>query len=257
VTNDSGDDSGHLGFGIDIGGSGMKAAVVDLTTGELRTDRKRIKTPKPATPEAMADVVRKLVEFHDWSGPVGVAFPAVVQRGIVHSAANIDTSWIGVDADATFTAASAQPVTMVNDADAAGLAEVRFGAGKDVAGVVMMLTFGTGIGSGLFVDGRLVPNTELGHLELDGHDAESRAAASVRERHHLSWKHWAKRVDAYLHHVEMLFSPDLFILGGGVSKESSEWFPHLSVSTPFVAAQMLNNAGIVGAALIADAQPAR
>jgi len=243
--------TGELGFGIDIGGSGMKAAVVDLATGELRTERKRIKTPSPATPAAMAGVVRQLVEVHGWSGPVGVAFPAVVQRGVVHSAANIDTSWIGVDADALFTSASGRPVTMLNDADAAGLAEMRFGAGRGVDGVVLMLTFGTGIGSGLFVDGTLVPNTELGHLELDGHDAEKKAAASVRDLEELSWKRWAKRVDRYLHHVEMLFSPDLLIIGGGVSKESTEWFPHLTVRTRLVAAEMRNNAGIVGAALMA------
>ncbi len=240
------------GFGIDIGGSGMKAAIVDLATGELLSDRKRIATPRPATPEAMAEVARQLVEHHGWHGPLGVAFPAVVRHGIVHSAANIDESWIGVDADAVFTEACGHDVHMVNDADAAGLAEIRFGAGAGVGGVVIMLTFGTGIGSGLFVDGTLVPNTELGHLELDGHDAESRAAASARERDDLSWSRWARRVQKYLRHVEMLFSPDLFIVGGGVSKVTEEWLHYIDVQTPIVTAEMLNNAGIVGAALLAQ-----
>lgn len=244
--------SGH-GFGIDIGGSGMKAAVVDLDTGVLVTDRHRIPTPRPATPDAMAQVVRELVEYVAWTRPLGVAFPAVVQHGVVRSAANIDESWVGVDADAVFTEACGFDVAMVNDADAAGVAEMRFGAGRDVAGVVIMLTFGTGIGSGLFIDGVLVPNTELGHLELGGHDAEQRAAASARERHGLSWKGWARRVQEYLRHVEMLFSPDLFIVGGGASKQAGEWLPRLDIGTPIVPATMQNNAGIVGAALLAQA----
>jgi polyphosphate glucokinase len=203
------------GFGIDIGGTGMKAAVVDLDTGSLVSERHRIPTPRPATPEAMAGVVRELVDGHGWDGPVGVAFPAIVRHGVVNLAANIDDSWIGVDADRLYTEACGHDVTMINDADAAGVAEMRFGAGRGRAGVVLMLTFGTGIGSGLFVDGRLVPNTELGHLELDGHDAETRAAAVVREREGIGWKQWAPRVERYLRHLEMLFSPDLFIVGGG------------------------------------------
>jgi polyphosphate glucokinase len=243
------------GFGIDIGGSGMKAAIVDLTSGDLLSERHRIPTPRPATPEAMAEVVRQLVEHHGWTGSLGVAFPAVVRQGIVHSAANIDESWIGVDADRIFSEACGLDVAMVNDADAAGVAEMRFGVGQGVGGVVIMLTFGTGIGSGLFIDGTLVPNTELGHLELKGHDAEHRAAASARERHHLSWKRWARRVDAYLRHVEMLFSPDLFIVGGGVSKEAHQWLHYVDIETRIVTAEMLNNAGIVGAALLARSQP--
>ncbi len=239
------------GFGIDIGGSGMKAAIVDLATGELVSERIRIPTPKPATPEAMAAVAAELVESHRWTGAIGVGFPGIVRHGVVHSAANLDAGWVGVDADAVFTAACGADVAMVNDADAAGLAELRWGAGRDVAGVVLVLTFGTGIGSGLFIDGTLVPNTELGHLELDGRDAESHAAASVREREGIGWKQWAPRVERYLRHVEMLFSPDLFIVGGGASKAAGTWLPMISINTPIVRAAMANNAGIAGAALVA------
>jgi polyphosphate glucokinase len=237
------------GFGIDIGGSGMKAAVVDLDTGQLVSDRFRIRTPQPATPTAMADVVRELVAALEWNGPVGVGFPGIVRRGVVHSAANIDDSWVGVDANAVFSAACGSDVTMVNDADAAGLAEMRWGAGRGIEGVVLLLTFGTGIGSGLFVDGTLVPNTELGHLELDGRDAETHAAASARERDGLSWAKWAPRVERYLQHVEMLFSPDLIIVGGGASKQADRWLPLIEISTPIEPAAMANNAGIAGAAL--------
>jgi polyphosphate glucokinase len=239
------------GFGIDIGGSGMKAAVVDLETGELASERLRIPTPKPATPEAMADVAAELVHRHEWTGAIGVGFPGIVRHGVVHSAANIDASWVGVDADRLFTSACGVDVAMVNDADAAGLAEVRWGAARGVGGVVLVLTFGTGIGSGLFVDGTLVPNTELGHVELDGRDAESHAAASVRERDGIGWAQWAPRVERYLRHVEMLFSPDLFVVGGGASKVADAWLPKVSIDTPIVAASMANNAGIVGAALVA------
>jgi polyphosphate glucokinase len=243
--------SAQLGFGIDIGGSGMKAAVVDLATGELASARRRIPTPKPATPQAMAAVAADLVRGDLWSGSIGVGFPGIVRRGIIHSAANLDPSWVGVDADAVFTEACGADVAMVNDADAAGLAEMRWGAGRDVAGVVIVLTFGTGIGSGVFVDGTLVPNTELGHLELDGRDAETHAAASVREREGIGWGEWAPRVERYLRHVEMLFSPDLFIVGGGASKAADKWLPRISVDTPIVPAAMANNAGIAGAALVA------
>ena len=243
----------NSGFGIDIGGSGMKAAIVDLDTGEMQSERYRIDTPQPATPEAMANVVRELVDHHGWSGPVGCAFPAVVQRGVVHSAANIDASWLEVDADWLFTEAlgqtSADAVVMLNDADAAGLAEMEFGAGAGRSGVVMVLTFGTGIGSGLFVDGTLVPNTELGHLELDGYEAEKRAAASAKKREELDWADWAARVENYLRHVEQLFSPDLFIVGGGASKKAEKWLPAIDIRTETVPAQLLNNAGIVGAAV--------
>jgi len=241
----------NLGLGIDIGGSGMKAAIVDLSTGRLVSERYRIDTPRPATPTAMADVVRALIASHHWTQPLGVAFPAVVRHGVVESAANIDDSWIDVNANHLFSEVSGLDVRMVNDADAAGLAEVRFGAARDRDGVVMMLTFGTGIGSALLVDGTLVPNTELGHLELDGHDAEHQAAARVRQRDDLSWKQWAKRVQDYLEHLEKLFSPDLFIVGGGVSKKHEQWLPHVKIGTEIVPAEMANNAGIVGAALVA------
>ncbi len=244
-------DAPPTGLGVDIGGTGMKAAIVDLSSGVLCTPRLRIDTPQPATPEAMAGVVHELVTHFSWTSPAGVGFPAVVRNGVVGSAANIDASWIDVDADALFTRSAGVEVHMINDADAAGVAEMRFGAGKGREGVVMMLTFGTGIGSGLFIDGVLVPNTELGHLELDGVDAETRAAASARKRDDLSWSAWAKRVQTYLRHVERLFSPDLFIVGGGASKQADQWLPKVTIDTEIVPAQMANNAGIVGAALSA------
>lgn len=229
----------------------MKAAPVDLVTGDLIADRCRIDTPQPATPDAMAAVVVELVRHHGWTGSVGCAFPAVVRNGIVGSAANIDDSWLDVDADRIFTEALGQSVHMINDADAAGLAEVRYGPEAARHGVVMMLTFGTGIGSGLFVDGTLVPNTELGHIELDGPDAERRAAASARKREDLSWDEWGRRVNHYLAHIEKLFSPDLFIIGGGASKKADRWLDQVEIDTEIVVASMANNAGIVGAALVA------
>jgi polyphosphate glucokinase len=237
-------------FGIDIGGSGMKAAPVDLDTGQLTADRLKIATPQPAAPAPMAEVVEKLVRHFDWTGPVGVTFPAVVRRGVTLSAANVDKSWIGTDADALFTDAIGNDVHVVNDADAAGLAEMRYGAGRGRNGVVLVLTFGTGIGSGLFVDGVLVPNTELGHLEIDGHDAEHRAAASAHDREKLSWKAWAKRVERYLETVVRLFSPELIIVGGGVSRRAEKWLPYIDVGTELVPAALTNEAGIVGAALV-------
>jgi len=243
-------------FGIDIGGSGMKAAPVDLATGELTDERFKILTPKPSTPDRMAGVVAELVDHFAWKGPVGVTFPGVVRHGVIYSAANVDSSWIGTDADALFSKAAGEEVHVVNDADAAGLAEVRYGAGRDRAGVVIVLTFGTGIGSGLFTHGILVPNTELGHLEIDGHDAEHRAAAIVHDREGLSWKEWAKRVEHYLTTVVKLFSPDLIIVGGGVSRKSDKWLPYIDVDTELVPAALSNEAGIVGAALVgAAAEP--
>ncbi len=239
-------------FGIDIGGSGMKAAPVDLATGTLTADRFKILTPQPSHPEAMADVVRQLVDHFAWEDQVGVAFPAVVRHGVAHTAANIDKAWIDTDIDAVFSAASGRPVHVINDADAAGLAEMRYGEGRGRDGVVIMLTFGTGIGSGLFLDGKLVPNTELGHLLLDGHEAEHRAAAVIRDREKLSWKEWAQRVDRYLEHVEFLFSPDLFIIGGGVSRKADKWLHFVDIDTEIAVASLENEAGIVGAALIAD-----
>lgn len=244
--------SAQLSFGIDIGGSGMKAAPVDLADGTLTADRYKIQTPRPATPDAMAGVVAQLVAHFEWSGPVGVTFPAVVRRGVTLSAANVDKSWIGTDADALFTKSVGYDVDVhvVNDADAAGLAEMRYGAGRGRDGVVLVLTFGTGIGSGLFVDGVLVPNTELGHLEVDGHDAEHRAAASARDRENLSWVDWAKRVERYLTTIVKLFSPDLIIVGGGASRKADRWLPSIDVGTEVVPAALTNEAGIVGAALV-------
>ena len=247
-------------FGIDIGGSGIKGALVDTTTGTLLTPRKRIVTPQPSTPAAVADVVVNLLVEAGWHGSVGATFPAVIQHGIARSAANVDKSWIGTDADECFTKAAAErgsnnDVYVLNDADAAGIAEARFGAAKGVRGVVILLTFGTGIGSALLLDGVLVPNTELGHLELDGVDAEKRAAASVREETKtgkMSYKKWAERVNRYMQHVEQLFTPDLFVVGGGVSKDAEKWVPLLELQTPVKPAELLNDAGIVGAAIAAS-----
>ncbi len=240
-------------FGIDIGGTGIKGALVDTTNGSLVTERKRILTPKPATPDAVAAVVAQLVSDADWQGDVGATFPAVIKHGVARSAANVAPEWIGTDVDRTFAAAlgHGSEVVVLNDADAAGLAEARFGAAKDVSGVVIMLTFGTGIGSALLMNGVLVPNTELGHLELDGHDAERRAAASVRDEYDMSYDAWARRVNRYMQHVERLFTPDLFVVGGGVSKKSQKWVPLLELQTKVVPAQLLNEAGIVGAAMAA------
>jgi polyphosphate glucokinase len=238
-------------FGVDIGGSGIKGAIVDLASGELKTDRVKYPTPHPSTPQAVGREVARLVAGAGWTGLVGATFPAVIKHGVARSAANVDKSWIGTDVDAVFTEATGCDVTVLNDADAAGLAEVRYGAAKGVPGVVILLTFGTGIGSGLFIDGILVPNTELGHLELDGADAEKRAAASAKENEDLSYKQWAKRVRHYLAHVEKLFSPDLILVGGGVSKDAGRWVPLLELDTPVKPAELLNNAGIVGAALAA------
>jgi polyphosphate glucokinase len=244
--------SGHA-FGIDVGGTGIKGAVVDVNSGELTTKRKRILTPQPATPDAVATVVAQLVHDAKWQGKIGVTFPAVIKHGVAQSAANVDRAWVGTDADKVFTDAvgSGSEVSVLNDADAAGIAEARFGAAKGVAGVVIMLTFGTGIGSALLMNGVLVPNTELGHLELDGHDAETRAAASVRDEHGMSYKKWAQRVNRYMQHVERLFTPDLFVVGGGVSKDADKWVPLLDLNTPVEPAQLLNDAGIVGAAIAA------
>jgi polyphosphate glucokinase len=247
--NDENDDMTTV-LGIDIGGTGIKGAPVDSRTGKLLADRHRILTPHPATPDAVADVVAQLARFFDWTGPTGTTFPAVVKDGVARTAANVDQAWIGTDAAALFAKAIGGEVTVVNDADAAGVAEMTFGVGKDRRGLVIMITLGTGIGSAVFIDGTLVPNTELGHLKLGKHDAERLAAEIVREEQDLSWKDWAERVGEYLVMVEALFTPDLFVIGGGVSKKSDKFFPHLGqVRTEIVAAELLNEAGIVGGAL--------
>ncbi len=245
-----GEDAGTA-LGIDIGGSGIKGALVHTGTGQLITPRIRVATPHPSTPDAVAAVVSQLAAQIGGHSPIGATFPAVIQHGVARSAANVDKSWIGTDVDEVFTKATDRSVTVLNDADAAGVAEARFGAAQGVSGVVILLTFGTGIGSALLMDGQLVPNSELGHLELDGHDAETRAAASVKDSEGMSYAKWAKRVQAYMAHVERLFTPDLFVVGGGVSKDADKWVPHLDLRTPVKPAVLLNNAGIVGAAMVA------
>jgi polyphosphate glucokinase len=243
-----------LGFGVDIGGSGIKGGVVDLDAGKLQGERLRIPTPDPSKPEAVAEVVKQIVDEFGWTGKVGVTLPAVIKRGIAQTAANIDKDWLGTDAAALFAERLARrpgDVVVLNDADAAGIAEISYGWPQDREGVVVLLTFGTGIGSALFRDGKLVPNTEFGHLEVDGHDAETRAAASVKEENDLSWADWAKRVTRYLRSVEDLIWPDLIIAGGGVSKKADKWLPLLEVRTKVVAAELRNDAGIVGAAVAA------
>ncbi|SEG39420.1 polyphosphate glucokinase [Nonomuraea solani] len=230
-------------LGIDIGGSGIKGAPVDTKAGELVEERLRIPTPEPSGPDEVAAVVAEIVKHFHWNGPVGVTFPGVVMDGVIRSAANVAHSWVGVDAAALFGGA-----TVLNDADAAGLAEMTFGRGKGERGTVLVLTFGTGIGSALFTDEVLVRNTELGHLELRGKDAEHRASARVREEHDLTWEKWAERVEEYLRHVEMLFSPSLIIIGGGASKKADKFLPHVDIATPVVPAALQNEAGIIGAA---------
>jgi polyphosphate glucokinase len=239
-------------FGVDIGGSGIKGAPVDLDQGELTQERYKVLTPHPATPDAVADGVKEVVDHFGWTGPVGITFPGVVTGGsTIRTAANVDKRWIDTDARALLgERLGGLPVTVLNDADAAGVAEMRFGQGRDRKGTVIMLTFGTGIGSALFVDGALVPNTELGHLELHGHDAEKRASTKAKEDNDLTWEHWASRVQKYLAHVEMLFSPDLFIIGGGVSRKAHKFLPLIEgIKAEMVPAALQNNAGIVGAAM--------
>ncbi len=240
--------------GVDFGGSGIKGAPVDLERGEFSADRVRIPTPDHATPDNVADVVDELFDELDLdkSLPVGITIPGVVRHGVVGSAANIDPSWIDEDADALFTKRLDRPVTVANDADAAGLAEARYGAARDCDGLVIVTTLGTGIGSALIYRGVLVPNSELGHIEVEGHDAESRAANSAREREELSWEEWADRLTTYYGTLEKLFSPDLFVVGGGVSKKADKFIGRIGVVTPLVAAELRNTAGIVGAALLAS-----
>lgn len=239
-------------FGVDIGGTGIKGGIVDLDAGVLASERVRQDTPRPATVSGVLEVVQQVVRTAEWEGPVGCTFPGIVRHGVIGSAANVDPEWIGVDLMALLGQRLGQPVAVLNDADAAGLAEVRFGAGKQVPGVVMVVTLGTGIGSALVVDGVLVPNTEMGHLELDGHVAETKASTVARERDGLSYEEWAVRLQRYFSHLERLFSPDLFIVGGGVSKKSEKFLPLLNLQAPIVPAQLRNESGIVGAAVEAS-----
>jgi polyphosphate glucokinase len=238
-------------MGIDIGGSGIKGAPVDVERGELTQERHKILTPQPSTPLAVAEVVTELVRFFAYSGPIGCTFPAVVQHGVTLTAANVDPSWIGANAAQLFSEATGKPVCVLNDADAAGIAEMQFGAGKGRDGVVIMLTFGTGIGSAIFTNGVLLPNTEFGHVQLRGKDAEHRAAARIRDEKDLSWKAWGERVSEFLQYMEFLFSPDLFIIGGGVSRKFGKFKDYLQVRAEIAPAMLANDAGIVGAAMAA------
>ena len=242
-------------LGIDVGGSGIKGAPVNIRAGTLTADRFRLKTPKGAEPEPVARVVAEVVKHFDWKGPVGIGFPAPIKHGVVKMAANISPAWVGLNADELFAQATGCPVMTLNDADAAGLAEMTFGAGKGQKGTVIMITLGTGIGTAIFYGGKLFPNAEFGHLEIRGEDAEARASAAAREREELSWKKYAKRLNRYLSTMEGLFWPDLFILGGGISKEHEKYLPLLKIEAPIIPAQFLNEAGIVGAALAAKGLP--
>lgn len=239
-------------LGIDIGGTGIKAAPVDTDSGTLTAARVKLATPRPSDTGAVIRVVRKLAAGFGWSGPAGITFPGVVVGGVVRTGPNVDKSWIGTDARAAFGEATGLAVSVINDADAAGLAEMRFGAGAGQRGTVLMLTLGTGIGSALFIDGILVPNTEFGHVEIRGREAEKRASELVREQHQLSWGKWAGRVDEYLEHMETLLSPELIIIGGGISRKSDKFLPMLTgLRARVVPARLRNDAGIVGAAMAA------
>ncbi|GAA2013806.1 ROK family protein [Nakamurella flavida] len=244
--------SADQALGIDIGGTGIKGGLVDLTKGELIGERFRLDTPQPATPDAVAETVGKVAQSFSFDGACGVDFPGVVLNGVVQTAANMDKAWIGTSLADTVGPKLAGPGFYLNDADAAGLAEARYGAGRGHRGLVVTVTFGTGIGIALIHDGKLVPNAELGHIEIDGHDAEHKAAASARERDGLSWEHWAKRASKYLVTLENLIWPELIILGGGISKKPDKWVPLLKTRTPLAVAQLINNAGIVGSALAAN-----
>lgn len=238
-------------LGIDVGGSGIKGAPVNIETGLLTADRFRLKTPPGAEPEPVARVVAEVARHFDWAGPVGIGFPAPIKQGIVKLAANISPAWVGLNANDVLTKATGCDVTVGNDADVAGLAEMAFGAGQGQAGTVIMVTLGTGIGTAIFSGGRLLPNTEFGHLRIKGEDAEARASDAARVRENLSWEEYAKRLNRFMMRMEKLFWPDLFIIGGGISKNSDKYIPLLTVETPVVKAQFLNEAGIVGAALAA------
>jgi polyphosphate glucokinase len=244
----------HHPLGIDIGGSGIKGAPVDLAKGQFAKDRLRFENPKRSTPDAVVDIVVQIEEhFADDTGdsPIGVTLPAVVTNGVVRTAANIDPAWIGTDARKLLSDRLGRPVTVVNDADAAGLGELEFGAARNAGGLVLVSTLGTGIGSALFYDGVLVPNSELGHLEIDGRDAEQRASSSVKDDKNLSWQEWADRLQRYFSHVEDLLWPDLIVVGGGISRKADKFLPLLHLRAPIVAAELQNSAGIIGAAWLA------
>jgi len=239
-------------LGIDIGGTGIKGAPVNIETGELMSERVRIDTPTPSTPENCAAIVRELVNHFDFAGPIGITFPAVVRHGVTLTAANVDKSWIGYDAQTLLSKVTEHPVVLLNDGDAAGVAEVAFGAGKGEMGTVAMFTFGTGIGSAFFVDGELFPNTELGHLKIRGKDAEKRASAKAKEDKDLKWRAWAVHVNEFFTEIDILFTPDLIIVGGGISKKFDKYSKYLKSNARIVPAKLMNDAGIVGAAMAAS-----
>jgi len=240
-------------LGIDIGGSGIKGAVVNTATGELVTERFRLDTPQPATPEAVGKIVAEVSEHFKWKGRVGAAFPAIIRKNVAYSAANVHNEWIGTDVGAVIREhTGCESVKVVNDADAAGIAEQHFGGGKDYEGTVCLITVGTGLGSALMLDGKLVPNTELGHLILPEHGhAESYCSDAARKRYDLKWKAWSKRFDGYLKHLEHLLSPNVFVIGGGISKKPEKFIDNLTVDTPVKMAELKNLAGIIGAAVVA------
>lgn len=240
-------------LGVDVGASGIKGAIVDIHSGKLLTERLRFSTPRPSTPGAMAATFGKLVKAFDWNGLVGVGFPAIVKNGTAMTAANIDDSWIRTNIETLFAETADCMVKAINDADAAGIAEMRFGLGKGVNGTVILITIGSGLGSALFVDGKIVPNTEFGHLYLKGHDvvAEQYASNNAKEQENLKWEEWAKRFNEYLHHLELLFSPNLILLGGGTSKYFDQYTHFFTLETPVQPALLLNSAGMVGAACYA------
>ncbi len=243
-------------LGIDIGGSGIKGAIVDTDKGEFISDRHRIKTPRPATPEAVTDTVSEIVRHFDYNGAVGCTFPAIIKKGVAHSAANVDNAFIGAGVQRLIQRKTGNPVFVMNDADSAGIAEMRFGAGRGQDGVVIILTIGTGIGSCVFVNGQLLPNTEFGHLHLSkkkGIEAEEYASDRIRKDKDLSWKKWGKRLSRFLQHVDFIFSPDMIVIGGGVSKKYEKYFPYIEINAELVPAQLRNQAGIIGTAIAAEA----
>ncbi len=241
-------------LGIDVGGSGIKGAPVNIVTGELLKERHRIPTPQPATPEAIVDVIKEIVEYFNWNGKIGVGFPAVVQNGIVLTASNIDKSWIGIHIDSFLSKKTGCEVYAANDADVAGVAEFNFGGGKDQKGTVLLLTIGTGIGSVLFVNGELFQNTELGQLEFGNTTIEEYASDSTRKREDLSWKSWGKRFNKVLKYFEQMFYPNLIIIGGGASKKMEKFTDYIDIETEVIPAKLLNNAGIIGAAVFGSSR---
>ena len=242
-----------LSLGIDIGGTGIKGALVNVKTGKLTKERFRIKTPHPAKPDAIAEVIEQIAKHFEYSGPTGITFPAIVKDGVIFSATNVDESWINFDAAKIFQRHLGCPVSLLNDADAAGIAEMRFGAGVARRGVVILLTFGTGIGSAIFSDGVLLPNSEFGQLKIRGKDIELRASERIREKRDISFKKWAGIVSEFLEELEKLFSPELFLIGGGISKKADKFLPYLKARrhVPIEVAKMQNDAGIIGAATLA------